>query len=185
MIVIFIYIITQTNNTQTSNSKTENVKEYYNRHYNRRITVVSARKKAEVLAKKLKKLIELYEMYKVHIPKIKQYLEIVTDWNKLKKKICIWAGDKKLIVGLIAVINKALKETRIRSNEKLKKALESLKTLLIKLEAAVAFVSAAETVLLLFPDLLPDNVKKGMDLFKNLDKNIIVLLEQVPDFGSC
>jgi hypothetical protein len=154
--------------------------------YRRQYASLSLYDKAVKLAAKIKRVYDVYENIKNNIPKVKNMLESLTDWNKLKDKLCQWASQQKLIPGLISIITKALQNQKIQNNPVIVTRLNILKTNLYKLESLIAVVKEASSIIKILPNPpISDDIKNKINTFTNIDDDLIQLLKNIPDFGSC
>jgi len=128
--------------------------------------------KATRLAARIQQAYNLYMAIKNKIPQIKQMYATVTDWDKLKAKMCIWANDKKLISGLVAVINKRLDKGNLSSIAESR--LRKVRNALLKLQGLQAALSTISGFLTLIPNV-PNEVKIMVDVLSNLDNSILQL----------
>ena len=137
-------------------------------------SALSATQKATRIALKIKQGIEYYNKVKPYIPIIKNTIQSLTLPDELNQKICEWSTTNKVIPGIIAILQKAISSPKI--NTKVKDKIQKLIRVLLKLQTFVAFSVAIKDLLILIPNL-PTDVEKGIDLFTNLDKNMLQLLK--------
>jgi len=164
------------------NKKNKQIKKEQYRHH-RQFAALNNAQKAAKIAEKIQQGYELYIKIKDNIPKIKNMFETLTNWDKLRSKMCLWASQNQLISGLIAIIKKALESSKIKSKPILASRLEKLKTYLYKLQAVAAAAKSVLDILTILP--ISDDIKNKVNTFANIDKNLLELLKQVPGFGSC
>jgi hypothetical protein len=154
-----------------------------NENYRYQFSALSNAEKGAKIAEKIQQGYDLYIKIKENIPKIKNMLETLTNWDKLKSKMCLWASENQLISGLIAIVKKALESNKIKSKPILSNRLEKLKTYLYRLQAVAAAAKSVSDILTILP--ISDDIKNKVNTFSNIDKNLLELLKQVPGFGSC
>jgi hypothetical protein len=143
---------------------------------------LSATQKATRIALKIKQGIDYYNKVKPYIPVIKKTLQSLTLPEELNKKICEWSVNNKVIPGIIAILQKASSSPKM--NAKVKEKLKKLIRVLLKLQTFVAFSVAIKDLLILIPKL-PTEVKDGVNLFTNLDKNMLQLLNHNHQYEIC
>lgn len=157
----------------TNKIKNDNKKENINNEYYRyQFSALSKAEQAARIVEKIKKGIELYNKVREMIPKFKRMFEVMTDWNKLKSKMCMWASNQQLLSGLVAVCTKAIAEPKIQPN--VRGILEKVKRILIKLQVYQATAIGVKNVLDLLPGI-PGEIKTGVNIFVNIDNNIVDL----------
>jgi hypothetical protein len=141
-------------------------------YYRYQLAALSAAEKTAVLAKKIQAAWDLYILIRDNIPKIKKTFEHLTDWNILKKKMCNWASNKKLLPGLIAVLKKAINRPNIKQS--LKDTLTKFKNMLLKIESTIAFMSAIGPVV---TTLVP-SMSSSINILQNIDSNFVDLFSK-------
>ncbi len=168
LLVSVIYYIRLIN----KNKEGKNPAEYYRRQF----ALLSTAGKAAVLAKKIQQAWDLYIKIRDNIPKMKKMLEQLTDWNYLKGKMCTWASNKQLLAGIIALIKKAIARPNIKPI--LKNALEKFKNILVKIQATIASILAVNDILSILIPSMPSQVNTAIDVFKNIDSNLLDLFSK-------
>jgi hypothetical protein len=171
LIIILFIAIYYFNNIIKKANKIKKTNEYYRYQ----LSLLNKAEQAARLVEKVKKGIELYNKVKNMIPKIKKMFEIMTDWNKLKSKMCLWASNKQLLSGLVAVINKAIKSSKIKPY--VRTILEKVKRILIKIQVYQSIAVGAQNILDLLPGI-PNEIKSGVDLFVKIDSNLVELFSK-------
>ncbi len=138
----------------------------------RYINVLSATEKATKLADRIQQAYNLYVAIQKKLPQIKKMYATITDWEALKPKLCLWAKDKKLVSGLIALITKRIEKGNLSA--KSENRLRKLKVLFLKLQALQASLSVVGDILSLVPSA-PNEVKVMVNVLSNLDNSILQL----------
>lgn len=155
------------------------IKEYY-----RSISTpggLSSAEKVAILVEKIQLGIKLYNQVQTELPKIKENLSLLTDWNKLKTKICLWAKENKLLTGLISVLQKAYNDTRIKESSK--KIIKKMIYLLTKLLVVVSIANTLKGLLSLAP-ALPSNIRSAVDKFSNVDSALLDIITKLPGLNN-
>jgi len=145
-------------------------------YYRRQFALLSATEQAAVLAKKIQTAWDTYILIKNNIPKIKNIFEKLTDWNILKSKMCNWAKNKKLLPGIIAVLNKAINNSNIKQS--VKDSLTTFKNKLVKIEATIAAISSIGSVINTLIPSMPSQAKDAINVFNDIDSNLVDLFSK-------
>ena len=180
IVILIVFIIRHSYKKKEQLKKDQLEVEQYRYH---QFAALSNAEKAAKIAEKIQQGYDLYIKIKDNMPKIKNMFETLTNWDKLKSKMCLWASQNQLISGLIAIVKKALESTKIKSKPILASRLEKLKTYLYRLQAVAAAAKSVSDILTILP--ISDDIKNKVNTFSNIDKNLLELLKQVPGFGSC
>jgi hypothetical protein len=168
--------------TKYNNTSFENFR-YYS------MTPMTSTQKAAILVEKVQTSIVLYQFIMENKDKIKDTIKMFTNWDQLKQKVCEWTSQKKLLTGLIAVLQKA-QEKVINSNdqrivknrEKFLKVIRKVSIALSKLLVAVAVAKTLQPILSFVPSGSASNqIKDIVNKFTNIDST---LLEIIPEFGK-
>jgi hypothetical protein len=88
--------------------------------------------------------------------------------------MCIWASNQQLLSGLVAICTKAISDPKIQPH--IRAILEKVKRVLIKLQVYQAIAVGVKNVLELLPGV-PGEIKTGVNIFVNIDNNIIDLFK--------
>lgn len=172
LLLIVIIIITIIIIRLNGKNKEKKLFEYYRYH---QFSALSRAEQAIKIAEKIKKGIELYNKVRTAIPKIKKIFETLTDWNKLRSKMCLWASKQQLLPGLLTVINKAINSSKIKP--RVRTILEKVKRILIKIQVYQSVALGIQNILDLLPDI-SNNIKSGVDLFVKIDSNLVELFSK-------
>ena len=146
-----------------------------NENFRYQFSALSRAKQGEKIIEKINQGIKLYNKVKSIIPKVKKIFETMTDWNKLKNKMCLWASKQQLLAGLIAVTKKAMNIPNLQTN--ILTILEKLKQFLIKLQIYQAMSVSVKGILNLIPNI-PNEIITGVNIFANIDNNIVDLFSK-------
>jgi hypothetical protein len=157
------------------------------RYYN--ISSMTPVQKVAILVDKMKSAIVLYQYIMDNKDKIKKTIKMFTDWNQLKKKICEWTSQNKLLTGLIAILQKAqekvinsTEQKIIKNKQKLLSIIQKVLIALSKLLVAVTVAKTLEPLLSLVPSgSVSNQIKNIVNKFTKID---YTLLEIIPEFGN-
>lgn len=138
--------------------------------------------KAKVLSDYILEAYKMYQLITQKIPELKNLLQTVSNWSVLQPKLCKWAENKQLIPGLLNLVDRVSAKKQLSAS--VSKALQSFKTLLLKLEVGMTIVHTVKSVSDFLP-LLPSDAKSAIDTIDNMDNSLITLLVKIPGFGSC
>jgi hypothetical protein len=182
LLLIFLFILISIVIINNKTKSDTNDIESFRYFRSRQMALLSAAEQAVKIKRKLDQAIQLYQFIMANKDNIKTLFQALSgDWNALKVKFCVWASKQKLLVGLIALLNKAKIDPNVASGPKA--LINKLRKVLLKLLSFTTLVTNFKPILTTISS--NGTYRDIINTISDIDNQLIRIFEALPGFGTC